>query len=288
MKIQNSCISWYGGKGSIQQRRVLDTIINLINDSNKKIFVDVFGGSGVVIINIQNKIKKYNDINKDLYNFFRILKDEKLNEELTRKLTLTLYSENDYKNANNKVLLSDCNNGEDLDRAINFYIATMQSCNSVGANRKSGFKTSKKVIRRGMSQAVSAWLRNVDENLPEVIERFREIEVFCYDFLECIDKFDSYDTIFYLDPPYHSESRKNTSVYKDEVDNKMHKRLVDRLLEIKGQAILSGYENYIYEKLIDHGWSREKISIKTTSGHGEKKDKREECIWYNWNDKTKI
>lgn len=280
--MNHSCINWYGGKGSNQQRTLLIKIVSYINNSEKVMFVDVFGGSGIVTINVKNKIKKYNDKNRDLVNLFEILKDKKLSEEFKYILYRTLYSKYLYENASEKVRLSICSDKIDLKRAVNFYIATMQSVNAIGSIKKSGFKSSRKIVRRGMGQAVSSWKRNVDENLPKNIEAFREVEVYNYDFLQCINEFDSENTIFYLDPPYVSDTRINKSVYEHELENNRHRELVEKLLVIEGQAILSGYENKIYEKLENNGWKKEIIKISSPSGNGNRKSEKEECIWYNF------
>ena len=281
MTINNSCINWYGGKGSKQQRKLLKKIINYINRSDKLLFVDVFGGSGVITLNVENKIKKYNDINKDLVNFFEVLKDEKLSLKLQNILSRTLYCKEIYEKVSQKLISEQCKI-KDLNRAVNFYIATMQSINSIGGMKKSGFKSSKNYLRRGKGQAVSAWKTNIDQNLPLVIDKFRDVEVYNYDFLECIDHFDSENTIFYLDPPYVSESRKNKKVYINELEDRKHEELVEKILSIKGDVILSGYENNIYAKLEKRGWNKEIFNVKSSSTPvGEKAD-RKECIWCNF------
>lgn len=281
MTIKNSCINWYGGKGSTQQRNLLKIIINYINKSDKLIFVDVFGGSGIVTLNVQDKIKKYNDINKDLINFFEVLKDKKLSMELQDRLYKTLYCKLIYEEACEE-LTSGQYKIKDLNRAVNFYIATMQSINSIGALQKSGFRSSKSHLRKGMGQAVSAWKTNIDKNLPIVIDEFRKVEVYNYDFLDCINKFDSKNTIFYLDPPYILESRKNKKVYTDELEDRRHQELIEKILTIKGDAILSGYENNIYTELEEKGWNKEIINIKSPSTPRGAKTSRKECIWCNF------
>lgn len=279
MTFCNSCISWYGGKGGNAQRNLINFITDYINNSDEKIFVDVFGGSGVVTLNIENKDKKYNDINKNLVNFFKVLNDPILSLELKEILYKTLYCENIYKDAVENLKNKNYKEEKNLNRAVDFYIATMQSVNSIGAIKKTGFKFSKGIIRNDAGQAVSAWITNIDVNLPKVIDKFRKVEVYNYDFSEIIDKFDSENTIFYLDPTYVINTRKNKKVYENELDDERHKELIEKLLKIKGKAILSGYENDIYKKLETNGWNKTKFIIKSTSGHAECKNTREEIVW---------
>ncbi|WP_418222803.1 DNA adenine methylase [Clostridium isatidis] len=283
MKIQESCLNWYGGKGGRHQRKILREILEYIDKSNKKVFVDVFGGSGIVTINVKNKIRKYNDLNLDLFNFFEVLKDEKLSEDLSKRLILTLYHEEIYNKAKKEVLSTQDFKTPNLERAINFYISTMQSYNSLGAMKIScGFRTSNTKMRNGMSQAVSSWRSNVDLNLKNAIEEFRKCEVYNYDFIECINKFDSQNTVFYLDPPYISDTRNSKNVYLNELNKDRHIEMVDKLLKIKGQAILSGYDHIIYKPLEDNGWIKKEINVKTSSSK-RGKNARVECIWYKEN-----
>ena len=280
MKFCNSCISWYGGKGGNAQRELINFITDYINNSDEKIFVDVFGGSGVVTLNIENKDKKYNDINKNLVNFFKVLNDPILSLELKGILCKTLYCQNVYEDAVENLKNKNYKEEKSLEKAVDFYIATNQSVNSIGAIKKTGFKFSKGIIRNNMGQAVSAWITNINVNLPKVIDKFRKVEVYNCDFSEIIDKFDSENTIFYLDPPYVINTRKNKKVYEYELDDERHNELIEKLLKIKGKAILSGYDSDIYKKLETNGWNRKEFIIKSTSGHAESKNTRKEIVWY--------
>ena len=61
-KIIESAINWYGGKGGTGQRKLLADILKYIEKSECTKFVDVFGGSGIVCLNVAKDIRIYNDI----------------------------------------------------------------------------------------------------------------------------------------------------------------------------------------------------------------------------------
>ncbi len=67
---------------------------------------------------------------------------------------------------------------------------------------------------------------------------------------------DSRDTVFYLDPPYVASTRVDKAVYSHECDDSHHRALVDLLLDIQGQAMLSRYDNPLYAPLEQAGWER--------------------------------
>ncbi len=84
--IMYSTFPYYGGRFN-QLKKII-----AILDDHKDVFdvvVDVFGGSGKVLLNIPEewkKIKIYNDINKDLYFTFKVLQDDKKRLHLEKKL----------------------------------------------------------------------------------------------------------------------------------------------------------------------------------------------------------
>ncbi|WP_026885570.1 hypothetical protein [Clostridium beijerinckii] len=45
--------------------------------------------------------------------------------------------------------------------------------------------------------AVSSWLKNIDENLPDVVEKLREIEVINQYVLACLERWDTEKTTLF-------------------------------------------------------------------------------------------
>ena len=136
-----------------------------------------------------------------------------------------------------------------------------------------------------MCQSVSKWLGNIEENLSGAIERLKEVQIENLDIIDLVKKYDKEDTLFYLDPPYIPETRKQKKSYDHEMTNEQHKELVEVLLNIKGKVILSGYEHSIYDKLINNGWKKimlgdyTKYSQKSNNGELEK---GKEFVWINY------
>jgi len=60
--------------------------------------------------------------------------------------------------------------------------------------------------------------------------------------------------VFYVDPPYHSDTRKDKKVYAVEPSHDHHERLVETLLACKGAVVLSGYDHPVYAPLAEAGW----------------------------------
>ena len=81
-----STFPYYGGR-FYQIKNILEIMEKNLDQFD--VVVDVFGGSGKVLLNIPDggkKVKVYNDINKDLYVTFKVLQDNRKRMQLERKL----------------------------------------------------------------------------------------------------------------------------------------------------------------------------------------------------------
>ncbi len=90
--------------------------------------------------------------------------------------------------------------------------------------------------------------------LPEIHARMQRVQIESLAALQVIDKYDTKNTLFYLDPPYVLETRVGGKTYEHEMTLADHEALVAALLRIKGSACLSGYEHAVYRPLVKAGW----------------------------------
>src|SRR5258706_9367454 len=85
-----SPVTWFGGKSKLAQR-----IIEHFPEH--RTYVEVFGGSAAVLITKKPAgVEVYNDIDGQLVNLFRILREPLLCEELRRALESTPYSRGEF------------------------------------------------------------------------------------------------------------------------------------------------------------------------------------------------
>ena len=140
-----------------------------------------------------------------------------------------------------------------------------------------------------MSATCSRWLAAVDA-LPAICARLKRVQVEQQDFRIILERYDTPDTLFYLDPPYAASTRKSGN-YAHELTDADHAALVDALLKLKGKALLSGYPNALYDRLVVAGWQR--VQWKTVSfaaartratgiqgeGAATRLQARTECAW---------
>ena len=56
---------------------MLPDIIEIFRNSGKKTIIDVFGGSGKILLNTDAKVKIYNDLNADVVDFFEEVRNNR-------------------------------------------------------------------------------------------------------------------------------------------------------------------------------------------------------------------
>jgi len=157
--------------------------------------VEVFGGSGAVLVNKpESHTEVYNDLDGDLVQFFEVLRERE--EELVEWLNLTPYAREQHQEWK-----EDFYSGERPDDPIEragrfFYLRYSQYASKY--RTASGFA--------GAHQRNKARkLRNATEKLHEFADRFKNVQIENLDYAEVIDRYDSEDTFFYRDPPYLDE-----------------------------------------------------------------------------------
>lgn len=234
---------------------------------------ELFGGSGVLSINYKpNKplIRTINELNGDITNFFKILRDR--HQELIEVLLLTPVSEQEYLNC-----FEYCE--DDLERARRFYVRVRQSFFGLGAQRKNkGWHMAKSKANSNGGESVSKWNNSIPK-LMEVAELLASnFQIINSDYTSAIDRVDTASSFFYADPPYPYITRSSSNDYKYEFSDQDHVELSKRLHAIKGYAMISSYESDLYSNLYSD-WNFIKLPKKL---NGIRTKQQHECIWFNY------
>lgn len=131
-------------------------------------------------------------------------------------------------------------------------------------HNKSGFRNSK-----SSNANPATTFKSYVEYFDFFIDRLRGIFLENLDYRECIKKYDTTETVFYVDPPYVHSTRSGCHNYAHEMTDDDHHILIEMLKNIKGQFLLSGYENDIYPA----EWLIAKKTSSTQKSH------RVECLY---------
>lgn len=263
-----SLVRWAGGKG-----RQLEQLLPLIPRS--RIYVEPFGGGGVVLLNRErSEVEVYNDLDHQLYNLFRVVRDKVLFEDFANKLQWTLYSKQFFVDSLN---LDIDDRLFMVEAAVKFYTMLNQGISGKRLASAGDWATGK------VDNLADRWVLR-QQKLGFVRDRLQGVQVECRDALEVLGKWDSPATTFYCDPPYVLETRNGKQYYAVESDDDFHRRLVDTLTGLEGAVVLSGYRHPLYDRLQDCGWSAESYgttALMTVHDEGEERAERLEVVWRN-------
>ncbi len=257
---------WYGGKFSH-----LDFLLPLIpHDATH--FCDVFGGSAAVLLNVKPyPVETYNDLDSELVNFFQALRNQ--GSKLVKAIGLTPFSREELVRAciPEKGLTK-------LERARRFYIRARQTRTGLAQTSSEGrWAHCVLTSRAGMSGAVSRWLGSV-EGLSEITQRLQRVQIENASAIEVIQRYDTANTIFYVDPPYMHSARGDSAAYGFEMTDEDHKNLAKTLNRVRGRVVLSGYRTDLYDQLYPK-WRR--VDADERNCHSVRKPRRE-SVWLNF------
>jgi DNA adenine methylase len=257
---------WYGGKFSH-----LEWLLPLLPQAHH--YCEPFSGSGAVLLNREpSSVETYNDIDGDVVNFFKVLRDRP--EELARAIALTPFSREEF----HKAIVGIPASSDSLERARRFYIRARQTRTGLAQTATLGrWANCKDTSRAGMSGVVSRWLGGV-EVLPEIGGRLARVQIENRPALDVIRLYDSKRTLFYCDPPYLHDTRGDSKAYGFEMDEGQHIDLATTLNSCKGFVAISGYRNKLMDKLYKD-WRRHDADPKQCHSI---KQMRQECVWMNY------
>ena len=259
---------WYGGKYSH-----LSWLLPLLPDAHH--YCEPFGGSAAVLLNRQpSPVETYNDLDGEVVNFFRVLREHKA--QLVEAIGLTPFSREEFFIALNTDV--DVATLTPLERARRFFVRARQVRTGLAQTASLGrWANCKNTSRAGMGGAVSRWLGSV-ETLPEIAERLLRVQIENRPALEVIALYDSEATLFYCDPPYPHESRGDTKAYGYELTDDEHRALASSLKNIKGKAAVSGYRCDLMDEIYK-GW---RVAEAPTKNCHSSKKPRTEALWMNY------
>lgn len=258
---------WYGGKFSH-----LDWLLPLLPACHH--YCEPFAGSAAVLLNRPPApVETYNDLDGEVANFFRVLRDHK--GELVEKIGLTPFSREEFGLA--------CQLDPDVspvERARRFYVRARQVRTGLAQTASIGrWANCKDTSRAGMSGVVSRWLGGVDQ-LPEIAARLLRVQIENRPAVDVIRLYDAPGTLFYCDPPYVHSTRGDAKAYGHEMTDAEHRQLAVVLNATKGLVAISNYDCALMNDLYPtERWVKHVSPAKTIHST---KDTRVEVVWTNY------
>jgi DNA adenine methylase len=197
-------------------------------------YCEVFGGVMHVLLSKNpSQVEIFNDLDGDIVNLWRQIKNN--HTEFAEALNKFPYSRQVFNEISNRWFDND--RGKDnLERAVMFWYIGMGSF-------------------AGKMQEKSGWKHSIEKNEAQrYYNRIKSFEGFCKrlqnvqienrDFRKIINDYDSYQTLFYCDPPYVGTE----DYYANDFNLQDHEDLAEKLRKIKGKFVLSYYDHpKVYE-----------------------------------------
>lgn len=301
-------LRWHGGKWKLAPQ-----ILPFFPPH--RIYVEPFGGAGSMLLRKDRCYAEvYNDLDDEVVNLFRVLRDPHDGQRLGELLRLTPFARAEFMDANGEVTADPQEAGSaagatgkaEIERARRLVIRSFMGFGSNAHSssptaRKTGFRSHTRVktdlrepaeagyrstgfranSSRSGTTAAHDWA-NYPDALRLVIERLAGVTIEHRDAAEVMAQHDSPETLHYVDPPYLPETRSPANkydlkhrMYRHELTAEDHVRLLDFLDGLAGMVLLSGYAAPLYDDRLT-AWRR--VTFET---HADGARPRTEVLWIN-------
>jgi DNA adenine methylase len=140
-------------------------------------------------------------------------------------------------------------------------------------------------LRGGQPGELNSWQTFIENDLPRIIERIRNVSFVCRPAINVIDECVSATSgrlLIYADPPYVHETRTHKSAYAHEMTTDDQHDLISclkRASERGAKVFLSGYANRFYQEWIPSDWTIHRFDMPNHSGQNKTKQRRIEFLW---------
>ncbi|HEY4148996.1 MAG TPA: DNA adenine methylase [Chitinophagaceae bacterium] len=247
-------ITYYGGK-----QKLIPFILPRIPAHTG--YHEIFAGGGAIFFaKPPSEIEVLNDTNKELINFYKVVKSDFVS--LEKEIKITLHSRDLHRRA--WVIYTNPDMFSEIKRAWAVWVLSSQSFSAM-LDGSWGYDKSK--------NRTSTLIQTKKERFTEELAiRLQNVQIECTDALYIINSRDQKDAFFYVDPPYYDSDCGHYNGYSLQD----YENLLKALSKIKGKFLLSSYPTPIllqYAK--KNKWNmfsvEQKVSVNAKSGYLKRK-----------------
>lgn len=271
MKPTRPVLRWHGGKWLLAP-----WIIGHFPKHHT--YVEPFGGAASVLLRKRRTYAEvYNDLDNEVVDLFRVLRDPSSAKRLEEMLRLTPFARGEFRSAYEPT-------DDVIERSRRLIVRSFMGFGSNAhasaekGHRSTGFRASSS--RSGTTPAHD-W-RNYPDALLALVERLKAVVIESRPAIEVMAQHDRSDTLHYVDPPYMHETRAQGNkydlgwrMYRYELTDDQHAELLEYLRTVKGMVVLSGYPSPLYEDMLSDWMRVERRAL--ADGARE----RTEVLWIN-------
>lgn len=221
------------------------------------------GMASVLLQKPRSPLETINDIDSNVVNFFRVLRDSR--DELLRRIALTPWAREEYE-----YCLRPCE--EPVEKARRFFAVSCMSFNGATRDSKSTYGWRNSTDHRLRSTPALDMYNN---SLVAIADRLIGVQIEHRSWQDVVERLDNDEALIYLDPPYVQNERTKGFNYLHEWSTGDHRTAAELLRNAAGYVVVSGYACPLYTELYEaHAWHRVDKEAQTNSG-----GKRVESIW---------
>ncbi len=240
-------------------------------------YVESFGGAaGVLLQKPRAYAEVYNDLDGDIVNFFRVLRDPESRSQLLDLIVLTPYARTEFE-------VSWEDTTDPVERARRTAVRAQMGFGSAGATKgATGFRIDTK---RAYGTAQHLWAE-YPAAIAAAGQRLTGVLIENRPAIEIMRQHDGSDTLHFVDPPYVHQTRVlqggmadgRGGYYRHEMSDDDHAELLRSLIQLEGMVVVSGYETDLYNDML-RGWTSHRTLSRVSAAKGSAL--RTEVVWIN-------
>lgn len=238
-----------------------------------RVYVEAFGGAGSVLLRKARAsfVEVYNDLDGEIVNLFRVLRQPADADRLREVLTLTPYSRAEFATSYEP-------HHDPIEQARR---TVVRSFMGFGSDSASGAQTGFRANGNRQNNHPARDWTNYPAALVPLIDRLRGVVIENRHGPDCIAQHDEPRTLVYADPPYLPETRSRNvrrtgKGYRHEMTEADHRALADCLHAATGMVVVSGYASNLYDRELYREWDRREAPAFADGGLV-----RTEVLWLN-------
>ena len=260
---KRTALRYYGGKWKMAKFIVS-------HFPKHRVYVEPFmGACNVLLRKPRSYAEVVSDLDGEIVNYFKVLRDPDLAQDLERIVRLTPFARAEFYEA-----FEECSGAVEIARRT--LMRSLMGFGSDGVTGKyhTGFRND---TNRSGTTPAHDW-RNYARAIETFNERLRGVVIENLPAVDILEQFDTKDTLFYVDPPYVADTRCRSQAhgYRHEMTDIEHRELAALLHQVKGMVVLSGYATELYDIDLYADWKR--VEFQTHSNRGRE---RTEVLWIN-------
>jgi len=207
-----------------------------------------------------------NDLNADLVNLARVIKDETEGPRLYRQLRRMITSDELFRES--ALVVKESEFEPTIERAFHYFVFCWMGRNGDSGTTKVGYSFCRRFTKNGGHAAKR--FSSVVQTIPEFRRRLREVTILQANVFELLERIeDSPGVVIYCDPPYVTKGAK----YVHDFAAEDHGRMAEQLRRFKKTRVIVSYYDHPLVDELYAGWTKRHLKATKAMVNQGRRDK---------------